>query len=141
MYVRNSIRIFLFEFVFVFRLIYQILKKIENYVLIHYKNKENILNVKVFLLFAMLNINHYLLIHQVKIFRCRTSSIAFFFVFLAEPFEPYVPPEGDGKATLMSKDVRFRRYMRRMNSSNFICLEIKSILYIIKNKYRNKKTF
>jgi hypothetical protein len=24
---------------------------------------------------------------------------------LAEPFEAYVPPEGDGKATLMSKDV------------------------------------
>ena len=24
---------------------------------------------------------------------------------LAEPFEPYVPPEGDGKATLMSKEV------------------------------------
>ena len=26
---------------------------------------------------------------------------------LAEPFEAYVPPEGDGKATLMSKDVNF----------------------------------
>ena len=24
----------------------------------------------------------------------------------AEPFEAYVPPEGDGKATLMSRDVR-----------------------------------
>ncbi len=26
---------------------------------------------------------------------------------LAEAFEAYVPPEGDGKATLMSKDVNF----------------------------------
>lgn len=33
------------------------------------------------------------------------------FVRLAEPFEPYVPPEGDGKATLMSKDVNcFRSF-------------------------------
>jgi hypothetical protein len=28
-------------------------------------------------------------------------------LLLAEAFEAYVPPEGDGKATLMSKDVNF----------------------------------
>jgi len=33
-----------------------------------------------------------------------------FFLCLAEPFEAYVPPEGDGKATLMSKDVSVDKY-------------------------------
>jgi hypothetical protein len=52
-----------------FRSIYLILIKIENYVHLHSKNKENFLNVKVFLLFAVLNINHYISMLQVNIFQ------------------------------------------------------------------------
>lgn len=36
--------------------------------------------------------------------------------FLAEAFEAYVPPEGDGKASLMSRDVSFIEYL--MDRSN-----------------------
>jgi len=57
---------------------------------------------------------------------------------IAEAFEAYVPPEGDGKATLMSKDVNF---IQLINIYIICILGIKSILYIIKKKFSDKKTF
>ncbi len=62
------------------------------------------------------------------------------FRVLAEPFEAYVPPEGDGKATLMSKDVSFIVLLDRFHF-NLCILEIKSILYLIEKEFSNKKTF
>ena len=62
-------------------------------------------------------------------------------LFLAEAFEAYVPPEGDGKATLMSRDVNSIDCFIDGTNSHVDILEIKSILYIIKKEFSHKKTF
>lgn len=84
------------------RSIYQILIKIENYVRRIYKNRESIFEGKEFLRFERMNINRCLSMHRVRV---DENEMMFIKVDLGEPFEAYVPPEGDGKATLMSKEV------------------------------------
>ena len=69
-----------------------------------FPNNVNILNVKEFHRSVVLNTNRSISMRRVR--GTRTfDDLHRMTIIVAEPFEPYVPPEGDGKATLMSRDV------------------------------------